>query len=96
MDDRANAVREDAPERSIAKMVDFRLPLYWLLSGCGALLWSLVSMWFSLQQIKEDMTQLKAATVVAAATTSELALLKFRLATLESDVNQIKAARNAR
>lgn len=89
-------IKEDTPNSAITKMVDFRLPLYWILSGAGALLWALISMWFSLQQIKEDMTQLKAATVVAAASASKQALIEFRLSAMENDINQLKGARPPR
>jgi hypothetical protein len=81
---------EISPERALSKVVDLRLPLPWLITGCGTLLWSLISMYFSLNQIKEDMTALKAASVVMTAASGEMALVKFRLTSVESDLAQLK------
>jgi hypothetical protein len=79
--------------RALARMVDLRVPLPWLLGGVGAFLWVVISMWFSLAQIKTDMGDLKIAIAATVTTTGKMQLLEFRLQTLESDVSQLKGGK---
>jgi hypothetical protein len=73
----------------ISKVIDFRLPLTWLLGVAFMVAGSFVTMWFQLGQLREDMTDLKitvkAGNGQAATIQGELAILRFRVETLESD-----------
>lgn len=74
--------------QGLTRMIDFRIPLPWLLGGFSAIGWALVSMWFSLNQLVRDVAEMqatvKAGNTQAVAVAGELALLKFRVDKLES------------
>jgi hypothetical protein len=80
--------------RALARMVDLRIPLPWLLGGVGAFLWVVISMWFSLAQIKSDMGDLKTAIATTTATAGKMQLLEFRLQTVEADIARLNSARS--
>lgn len=90
-EDQSNEQSVDAG-RALARMVDLRIPLPWLLSGVGAFLLVVMNMWFSLAQIKTDMSDLKLAIAATTATAGKMQLLEFRLQTLESDVSRLSGA----
>jgi len=73
----------------IAKVIDLKLPLTWLLGVAFMVAGAFVSMWFQLGQLREDMTDLKitvkAGNGTAATIQGELAILKFRIENLEAD-----------
>jgi len=78
----------------ISKVIDFRLPLTWLLGIAGMVCAAFVSMWFQLGQLREDMTDLKitvkAGNNQASTVQGEIAILRFRVETLESDKRSVK------
>ena len=81
-------VEEDQPLK-VTRVIDFRIPLPWLLSGLIVVGWALVSMWFSLNQLVRDVGDLqitvKAGNGQAVTIAGEIALLRYRVENLEAD-----------
>lgn len=81
---------EQAPPEAIAlmRMVDFRIPLPWLLGGFIFGIALLIGMYYKVQQMGESLQELqvtvKAGNLQAATVAGELALLKYRVEALES------------
>jgi hypothetical protein len=80
--------QDTQPEHS-ARVIDFKLPLPWLLSSAMAIILALSGMYFQLGQLREDMVELKVSAKVGnnqtATIQGEMAILRFRVETLESD-----------
>jgi hypothetical protein len=77
------------PARALWRMVDFKIPLVWLLGGFILGITILTSMYYQLQRVTEAVADLK-ITVTAgnnanSVTAGEIALIKFRLEHLEAD-----------
>lgn len=76
------------PER-ITRIVDFRIPLPYLLTGVGIVLWSQIGQYFAMQQLQRDVQELqitvKAGNSQSITLAGELALVKFRLENLENE-----------
>ncbi len=74
---------------TLMRMIDFRIPLPWLLGGFIAAVGVLTSMWFEQRRTTETLVQvqieLKAGNSAYATLTGEVALLKFRVEGLEAD-----------
>ena len=51
-------VEEDQPLK-VTHVIDFRIPLPWLLSGLIVVGWALVGMWFSLNHLVRDVADLQ-------------------------------------
>lgn len=70
-------------------VVDFKIPLPWLLGGAGVLFWGLIGMWFKLAALGESVAELQISVKAGTATTiqyaSEQTLIKYRLEKLEAD-----------
>ena len=81
-------VEDDQPLK-VTRVIDFRIPLPWLLSGLIVVGWALVSMWFSLNQLVRDVADLqitvKAGNGQAVTIAGEIALLRYRVENLEAD-----------
>lgn len=81
-------VDEDQPLK-VTRVIDFRIPLPWLLSGLIVVGWALVSMWFSLNQLVRDVADLqitvKAGNGQAVTIAGEIALLRYRVENLEAE-----------
>ncbi len=77
----------DVPER-ITRIVDFRIPLPWLLSGAIVVLWALISMYFELKQVSNNVSELqitvKSGNSQAVTLAGEQALLRYRVENLEA------------
>jgi hypothetical protein len=75
------------PER-ITRIVDFRIPLPWLLSGAAIVLWALISMYFELKQVSANVNELqvtvKSGNSQAVTLAGEQALLRYRVENLEA------------
>lgn len=73
----------------LSKVIDMKLPLTWLLGVAFMIAGSFVTMYFQIGQLREDMTDLKitvkAGNSQAATVQGELAILRFRVETLEAD-----------
>lgn len=76
----------------ISRVVDFKIPLTYLIGGVLSLGWVLVSMWFSVGQLVKTVDELqitvKSGNSSVVAVAGELALLKFRLTNVEDSVKR--------
>ena len=90
---------ETANEK-VTRVIDFRIPLPWLLTGLAGLGWGLISMWFSLNQLVKTVDDLqntvKSGNVSIVAVAGELALLKFRLNNVEDAVKRVAEKQEAK
>lgn len=81
--------QEQQPDLKVTRVIDFRIPLPWLLSGLVVVGWALVSMWFSVNQLVRDVGDLqitvKAGNSQATTISGEIALLRYRVENLEAD-----------
>ena len=72
---------------ALMRMVDFRIPLPWLLGGFIVAVGMLTNMYFQLQKVSEALYELqvtvRAGNVAANSISGELALLKYRVEILE-------------
>lgn len=91
MTDKHAQSHEQPPPEAVAlmRMVDFRIPLPWLLGGFIAGVAILTSMYFQMQRMSEALQDLqvavKAGNVANSTFAGEIALLKFRMDSLEAD-----------
>lgn len=65
-------------------MIDMKIPLPYILSGIVSLALCLAGMFFQLRQLGEDMTDIKAKVSQATKVSEQLAVLTYRVQTLES------------
>lgn len=83
----------DEPPERITRVIDFRIPLPYLLSGVAMIGWALISMWFSVSQLVKTVDELqitvKSGNGSVVAVAGELALLKFRLTNTEDAVKRV-------
>lgn len=83
---------DETEQARITRVIDFRIPLPWLLGICMAVGWALVSMWFSVNQLVRDVADLqitvKAGNTQATTVAGEIALLRFRIENLEAATRQ--------
>lgn len=77
---------EPNPER-VTRVIDFKIPLHWLLGVCGIIGWAIVSMYFSVAQLVRTVDDLqitvKSGNTSVVAVAGELSLLKFRTTNTE-------------
>jgi hypothetical protein len=82
----------------ISRVVDFKIPLIYLISGVISLGWVLISMWFSVGQLVKTVDDLqitvKSGNSSVVAVAGELALLKFRLQNVEDTVKRTSESKN--
>lgn len=82
---------EQPPPSAVAlmRMVDFRIPLPWLLGGFIATAGLVISMYYQIQQMRDALQELqvtvKAGNISSSTLTGEIALLKYRVDALESE-----------
>lgn len=80
---------EQQQDAKVTRVIDFRIPLPWLLGVGMAVGWALVSMYFSVNQLVRDVADLqitvKAGNGQAITVAGELALLRFRVENLEAE-----------
>lgn len=81
--------QEQQPDLKVTRVIDFRIPLPWLLSGLVVVGWALVSMWFMVNQLVRDVGDLqitvKAGNSHATTVSGDIALLRYRVENLEAD-----------
>lgn len=91
--ERRHGERREDPElpaeaSALLRMVDFRIPLVWLLGGFLMAASVLIGMYFQLQQVRESLTELqatvKAGNVQAITIASEIALMRYRIENIEN------------
>src|SRR6185436_15148967 len=87
-----NAAAEESVTR-VTRVIDFRIPLWGLMTTAGVVGWGLTSMWFSVQQLVRTVDDLqitvKSGNTSVSVLASEVALLKFRLGTTEEDIKRL-------
>ncbi len=75
----------------MARYIDTRIPLVWLLTTGGTLAVLLFGIYFNVQRLSEDVGELKATTkagnIQAATVAGEVAIIKWRLDNLEDPKN---------
>lgn len=80
---------DNQQEQHVSRVIDFRVPLLWLLGVMSAVGWGLVSMWFMVNQLTRDVSDLqitvKAGNGQAVTVAGELALLRYRVENIEAD-----------
>ena len=80
---------EQQQDLKVTRVIDFRIPLPWLLSGGIVVGWALVSMYFSINQLLRDVGELqitvKAGNSQATTIAGDIALLRFRIENLEAE-----------
>lgn len=80
-------------------MVDFRVPLVWMLSGSAAVGWALISMYFSMNQLLRDVASMqsiiKDGNQQAAVFAGEMSLHKYRMDKIENRMDRIEAQSKA-
>jgi hypothetical protein len=87
-------------EPRLGRFVDLRIPLVYLISGSGFVAWTLVSMYFTINQLVVAVEDLKiivnSGNASMTALTGEVALLKFRMSNAEDDLRRLnEVMRNA-
>lgn len=84
----------------VTRVIDFRIPLPYLLTGVGGLGWALISMWFALNQLVKTVDELqhavKLGNVSVVAVAGELSLIKFRLNNVEDAVKRVAEKQEAK
>lgn len=78
----------------VRKLVDFRIPLHWILSGVGTITLVLIGMWFTIGQMSKDMSEVQASLKVLTAENStadrEVSRLQWRMDTLEQKLKEVQ------
>lgn len=76
----------------IRRVVDFRVPLTYLIGGAVSLGWVLINMWFSVGQlvktVDEVQATVKAGNTSATTIAGEMAILKYRITNIEDTVKR--------
>lgn len=87
------AARDNEVQEKVARIIELKIPLPWLLSGVAAVTWGLISMWFSVNQLVKTVDELqitvKSGNTSVVAVAGELALLKFRLTNAEDGLKRV-------
>lgn len=80
------------PAERVTRVIDFRIPLPYLITGLAAVSWALISMWFAVGQLVKTVEELqitvKSGNSSVVAVAGELALQKFRLTNVEDAVKR--------
>jgi hypothetical protein len=84
----------DREAPGITRLIDFKIPLHWLLVTMAGLAWALISMWFSLNQlvglVSDLQVDVKSGNGSTNVISSELALIKFRTSSNETEILLLK------
>jgi hypothetical protein len=90
---------EKTPEAAVAlmRMVDFKIPLVWLLGGFASAVMLLASMYYQLQEVSRGMAALQisvnAGNNQSVTLAGEIALIKFRMEHVEADLARTKGGK---
>jgi hypothetical protein len=86
--------QENTQEVKLGRVIDFRLPLAWLLGGVIAISWAVISMYFAVQTLVSSVADLqitvKSGNVSSSVLAGEVSLLRFRVEVIEAQVKAIK------
>ena len=84
---------EEIQEVKLARVIDFKIPLPWLLGGVTAISWAVISMYFAVQTLVTSMADLqitvKSGIVSSSVLAGEVSLLKFRITNIEAEQQRI-------
>ena len=78
----------------VQRIIDMRIPLPWLITGVVSIAFSIITMWFQVQQLTAQVAEMNAlikqgntqiSTIVA-----DLALTRFRVEKNEADIRDLK------
>lgn len=87
---------EEKKPRTI-RIIDFQIPLVWLLSCAGGLAFCVISMWFTLQQLVRDVGDVqiavKSGNTQVVTLAGELAILRWRVDAIEGGDRVSRAAK---
>ncbi len=93
MSDSDSSDENEATGRLPRVVVDFKIPLPWLLAAAGSIFWGLIGMWFNLAALGESVAELQIAVKAGTATTiqyaSEQTIIKYRLEKLEAERDRV-------
>lgn len=85
----------EADTQRITRVIDFRIPLPYLLSIAGFIGAGMVSMWFNVAALVRTTEELqitvKAGNLASSVMTGQVELLKFRIGINEEDIKRINA-----
>lgn len=80
-------MEQEKEAEGVSRFIDYKLPLPWLLSSAGVITFTLIAMFFKLERLGEDVTEMKASVRAGSAVSStvqnEVAILRFRVESLE-------------
>ncbi|MBS0343376.1 MAG: hypothetical protein JSS56_22965 [Proteobacteria bacterium] len=86
-------------ELRVSRVIDFKIPLSGILGAAFSLALLIGGMYFQLNRLSEDMAELKITVKAGNASTAtvqgELAILRFRVETLEAERRAVAAPRPA-
>ena len=93
-----NSPTAETAATGFMRAIEFKLPLAWLLSIAAAVVWVLISQYFTLAalvvSVNDLQTSVKAFNQTTIALTSEQALIKYRLENVESEIRNQRAQSN--
>ena len=85
--------QEPTASERVTRVIDFRIPLPWLIGGVLGICWSLISMYFSVNALVKTVNDLqidvKAGNNSVVSVVGELALIKYRLTDVEVRMERI-------
>lgn len=86
---------QDTPPERVSRIVDVRIPLWGLLTALGGGAYFIISMYFTMNQMAKDVTELqitvKAGNTQVTTLAGEQALLRFRMENIEGEIRALKA-----
>ena len=82
--------QENVQEVKLARVIDFKIPLPYLLGGIVFVSWAVISMYFAVQTLITSVADLqvtvKSGNVSSSVLAGEVSLLRFRVETIEADL----------
>jgi hypothetical protein len=82
-------------EVKMHRVIDFKLPLPWLIGGAIFVSWAVISMYFAVQTLITSVADLqvtvKSGNLSTSVLAGEVSLLRFRVETIEADLKSRKA-----
>ena len=83
-------MNETTQEVKLARVIDFKLPLPWLMGGAIAVSWAVISMYFAVQTLIASVSDLqvtvKSGNLSTSVLAGEVSLLRFRVETIEAEL----------
>jgi len=86
--------QEIMQEVKLDRVIDFKIPLPYLLGGVTFISWAVISMYFAVQTLIASVADLqvtvKSGNVSSSVLAGEVSLLRFRVETIEADLKSRK------